>query len=750
METRAAESRAVPTSLPLKAKLRDESGENIARRKRRRHVAPGVHHKRLKRSSVESRTVSVTRIDTPIYENGSGNFFSPSGSPERSTLSPVFSPPELDSTAEENLLSDDYKESCLSRSVSPVAVRSPKQRQLRVSLSLPDEAEKRLQNKDPQSSGSGAPSWENICSPERSPSDADCFSSPIPVPSEAKKHKLEEQHAPFVASPLPSTAKKQLNLSPPKNLPQDQSKKRDETSPQKAASKSEIPINSATAEAGDVVSKSPPAAASVADTAASANVTVASPDVAVVNSDATVTVVSSITSSEPLPTTSFVESRTEAEIVSTVSRDTDTKSLASSQKNSPRNSEIDTAAVKSPSKEIQPLEPDIATEKSPEKETKLVSDTVDVKLPTKAAQPVTNTVATESPADSKKEPQLDRPSKKILSRPIFKPTRPPPKPSQQSIEDFTTDITSIVSSVCSNYLSSSKMDIGVQGASNSAAATINDVIIGSSKPPPVPTAQEEVATPAIAESSKKNSPSVNSKASSDVPKDGVVKDSVAAAKELISPAPSPTVVPSVEQMETEITKALSTRRTPSPPPPAAPVSDNSESTKPRPSVLVASAIAEEGNSLLSRDAPSSSSPKPGYTTITTSSAAPTPVITSSPQVRSQPSPPEQPVKTNKKPVTSPIVEKSEGIKKPAVSSPTVEKTGAAKKLVTSLTLEKSGGRRKRSPPRKLAFSPVSASTSPAGNTRVCSLPEKPVKNSATLLEKSKPTTASVQKAQGKG
>lgn len=208
-------TRATPSSLPLKVPS-DDSGirsESASYRKRKKHHAAAAFQKRLKRSSVESQTVSITRIDTPIYENGSVNFFSPVSpdSAKISTLSPVFSPPEP--IAEENHASDSAS---LSRSVSP-AIKSPvkvKQRQFRVSLSLPDKVEKRPRDKNPNSSGSTVPIWDDICSPERSPSvERDsCFASPKSPLSEAKKPKVE--HAPpFVASPLPTTSKKQLGLN---------------------------------------------------------------------------------------------------------------------------------------------------------------------------------------------------------------------------------------------------------------------------------------------------------------------------------------------------------------------------------------------------------------------------------------------------------------------------------------------------------------------------------------------------------
>lgn len=205
-----------------------QSEATVSHRKRKRHHTGPNHQKRLKRSSVESRTVSVTRIDTPIYENVStGLFLSPTR--DRPALSPVLSSPEPKTV--ESHARNGLNKTSVSRSVSPATNGTPpksKQRRFRVSLSLPDEIEKSVSAKSVVTTGTTfPPSWDNVGSPmssERSPSmDKDSsFASPkppLPPPPQVERPpEAEKPHVAFLASPLPTTSKKQLEVGHSKKV----------------------------------------------------------------------------------------------------------------------------------------------------------------------------------------------------------------------------------------------------------------------------------------------------------------------------------------------------------------------------------------------------------------------------------------------------------------------------------------------------------------------------------------------------
>ena len=90
--------------------------ESVSASRKRKKYTP-LHHKRQKRPSVESHTVSVTRLDSPIFADGFNMVFSLNGKQDDSITSPLKSKHE--------------------------------KRSLRVSLSLPDEMEKRRYLKSP-------------------------------------------------------------------------------------------------------------------------------------------------------------------------------------------------------------------------------------------------------------------------------------------------------------------------------------------------------------------------------------------------------------------------------------------------------------------------------------------------------------------------------------------------------------------------------------------------------------------------
>lgn len=198
--------------------------KSLPNRKRKKHHSSS-HQKRLKRSSVESHTVSVTRIDTPIYEDSLANFFSPLSSGDDATfmspskdLSPVLSPTVVEPSATEK----DEKPQNFSDSKTPTKV---KQRSFRVSLSLPDNVEKKPPN-ETDSSCMKTPtlsvqSWGEIVSsvspksisPSTEGKDLSLASAP------QSRVKEEQKHVPFLASPLPIiSSKKQLEKDPAAEL----------------------------------------------------------------------------------------------------------------------------------------------------------------------------------------------------------------------------------------------------------------------------------------------------------------------------------------------------------------------------------------------------------------------------------------------------------------------------------------------------------------------------------------------------
>lgn len=205
---------SLPKTMPhTLANMSDsERTDGSSSRKRKKHYT-AVLQKRLKRSSVESRTVSVTRIDTPIYEK---NFLlAENGSSE---LSPVFSPTDSEPTVtdrscitEGSTAASAMDISGGSQSESPTKEKPAKvkQRKFRVSLTLPDA----LGKKPPGKLGIKSPLpysdkvAQSLSSPRRnlkSPSfesDSCAFTSP---------GSAQNSTVPFLASPLPTTSKKQL------------------------------------------------------------------------------------------------------------------------------------------------------------------------------------------------------------------------------------------------------------------------------------------------------------------------------------------------------------------------------------------------------------------------------------------------------------------------------------------------------------------------------------------------------------
>ena len=208
------ESEEVKEDPHLKAQaLAHDSDTTEGSRKRKKHHSSSSHdQKKMKRASVESRTVSVTRISTPIYEDiGSAKIFSTFSQEmdqEANTmkdLSPVFSP---FGSRKSSFTEDPKVVASNSRSVSPISEKLTKRR-FPVSLNLPDEVGKRPPSiKSPLSCGSGT-SWDDIVasvspkSSKRSPSYEKETCSPGSV------RQLKEQHIPFLASPLPTTPKEQ-------------------------------------------------------------------------------------------------------------------------------------------------------------------------------------------------------------------------------------------------------------------------------------------------------------------------------------------------------------------------------------------------------------------------------------------------------------------------------------------------------------------------------------------------------------
>lgn len=172
-------------------------------RKRKKHHIQ-ARQKKLKRSSVESRTVSVTRIDTPIYEDNFSSALdisseSDSFHKERSAvLSPSDSEPGIMDTNRIDGVSTPHKPS------------KEKHRKFRVSLSLPDEVEVRPP-------GIKSPLCDNLISKIASPKSSksspsfesdSCFTSSSSVQGGGVG---QQQHAAaFIASPLPHTTKKQF------------------------------------------------------------------------------------------------------------------------------------------------------------------------------------------------------------------------------------------------------------------------------------------------------------------------------------------------------------------------------------------------------------------------------------------------------------------------------------------------------------------------------------------------------------
>ena len=192
------------------------SGSDISSsRKRKRHQHAGTPQKKLKTASVESRTVSVTRIDTPIYEDGSVNLLSSLGPESDSStahkdLSPVFSNTDSEPVViNRKCLEEKSRDiSGGSPSVSPTKDKRARvrQRKFRVSLTLPDDMGKRAPStpdiKSPLLNSSS--SWEKAsgsANNKRSPSfESDpCFTSSVLA-------------QPFLASPLPAVSKKQLEI----------------------------------------------------------------------------------------------------------------------------------------------------------------------------------------------------------------------------------------------------------------------------------------------------------------------------------------------------------------------------------------------------------------------------------------------------------------------------------------------------------------------------------------------------------
>ncbi len=198
-------------------------------RKRKRHHSL-ANAKRMKRSSVESHTVSVTRINTPIYEEASViNFFS--FSPESDDYPPSkvmlssaasSSPEKHNSPIEEPSASKEFPSDVDTIPETPlIAETAPKlkKREFRVSLSLnPEAIEKGVSGKSRLKSPllfGAVPSWDDIISPKSSEKSPSIASSPGSVLQKTAETVKETEHMPFLASPLPSTSK---NISQAKKV----------------------------------------------------------------------------------------------------------------------------------------------------------------------------------------------------------------------------------------------------------------------------------------------------------------------------------------------------------------------------------------------------------------------------------------------------------------------------------------------------------------------------------------------------
>lgn len=403
--------------------------ESPSHRKRKKYHITS-HQKKMKRSSVESRTVSVTRIDTPIYED---NLFS-SLSPVKSLLSPVVSPTQPESCI---TLSHDTQEELNSAEeasifVSPTGDSNPmktKQRRFRVSLSLPEDIEKKSPKKSssisltsPISSSSPIPSWDAIVSPkrsERAPSSEkeSCCVSPKSAQLESaqletKKPKLEQEHVPFSASPLPTTSKKQLDINlavkvtPPSTLSMD-------TGINEKSSESEATLISLETKA---ISQ-PESDAVDMDSAREPTLSKSSPNYLIV--DAAV-------STNP--------------------------SQSVSATNHSLNSEVDTGALSKSS-------------------TDSITEDVGVTMSSSSATSIENKMDTDDSG-----PSTDSPTKLSTSSPA------PISVSTTTATSAATIAAAFTES--SEYLLCSKMDVGVTGKpAESKLAATNPVLIGSSKVP---------------------------------------------------------------------------------------------------------------------------------------------------------------------------------------------------------------------------------------------------------------------------
>ena len=202
--------------------------EVVTTRKRKKHHSSG-YQKRPKRSSVESRTVSVTRIDTPIYSNNP-IFTINEGNSELSTgkeTSPVLSPTEMETS------SDVFQEDNPSKPGFDLPRQSPvkvKQRKFRVSLSLPEEVDTKSaidsSEKSPLADSSLLPSWDNFSSTNspknslKSPSVEKDLSISSKTVKDDPKTENEKEDVPFIASPLPtsSSSLKQLGIGLPEKI----------------------------------------------------------------------------------------------------------------------------------------------------------------------------------------------------------------------------------------------------------------------------------------------------------------------------------------------------------------------------------------------------------------------------------------------------------------------------------------------------------------------------------------------------
>ena len=143
-------------------------------RKRKKYST--LYQKRIKRSSVESHTVSVTQLDSPIFVGGSYDFLS------------------------SHHIKEDGKNSCLI--VGQQGSKHENKRRLRVSLSLPEDVENRSSLKSPLSCIGSLPLLNALplTSKTSSAIDSDVLN---PDTVECKSAMLSHITAPFVASPLP-------------------------------------------------------------------------------------------------------------------------------------------------------------------------------------------------------------------------------------------------------------------------------------------------------------------------------------------------------------------------------------------------------------------------------------------------------------------------------------------------------------------------------------------------------------------